>query len=68
MDDSNENDVQLTGATFDPDGTFTGSGSTRSNHTNSNEQKKLSNHSSSEEVPSNVVNTVSNKPLSYSLP
>ena len=60
MDDNNENDGQMSGATFDQNGTFTGPSTSmaRSNNTNnSNESTKLTSQSSSEEVTSQPSTT-----------
>jgi hypothetical protein len=57
MDDNNDSDNQLSNATFEQDGTFTGSSSIRQK-TNSNEQQKLQSQSSTDETSSrgNAVN------------
>jgi hypothetical protein len=54
MDDNNDDENQLSNATFEQDGTFTGSSSLRQN---SNEQPKLQSQSSTDETSSrgNVV-------------
>jgi hypothetical protein len=49
MDDNNDGDNQLSSATFEQDGTFTGSSSLRQNN-NSNEQQKFQSQSSIDET------------------
>jgi hypothetical protein len=55
MDDNNDGDNQLSNATFEQDGTFTGLSSLRQN---SNEQQKLQSQTSIDETSSrgNIVN------------
>ena len=66
MDDNNESDGPLGGASFDQNGTFTGPSTARSNNTNnSNEPTKLTSQSSSEEgtsQPSTTATTTGSAP------
>jgi hypothetical protein len=63
MDDNNDGDNQLSSATFEQDGTFTGSSSLRQNN-NSNEQQKFQSQSSIDET-STRGNLVSYKKKSF---
>jgi hypothetical protein len=57
--DDNDGDNQLSSATFEHDGTFTGSSSIRQNN-NSNEQQKIQTQSSNDDTSSK------GNPVSYS--
>lgn len=63
MDDNNESDGPLGGASFDQNGIFTGPSTARSNNTNnSNEPTKLTSQSSSEEGTSQPSTTTGSAP------
>lgn len=58
MDDNNDGDNQLGNATFEQDGTFTGSSSTSLRQNSNNEQQKLQTQTSVDELTSTRGNAV----------